>query len=341
MPDDDHRTELRVGQLRPPISDDSASSSSSDSTSSSVTSGVSGASHERNTRLSLLWTSRLNRTGNDSDSSLGGGYDLEERRGEGSVMRRDNLSEQRRTGRDTPESVRNYRENPEQRRTIGSEIHDSRRALPDTSENRRRMVTDAAEIGQSLPVTASNVLDSRRMEGNSNSSDSSRMELEIAEIVSLGSDDFMDSRNGWEQLLPETPESRARETEFLENNSAGLADSTEFTNNNAEAQEPAMSDNRRAAQGGRWMYYRGKFHGRTTANLSGRDSARSTVRDSDVLNAPGPSGVLSGSQDSFISANSTDQSSQQYRSPSLLDPHFGVQLLSRHIENMQRICRYV
>ncbi|XP_050708418.1 uncharacterized protein LOC126993399 [Eriocheir sinensis] len=51
--------------LRQMVSDDSASSSSLDS-SSSATSGASRAS-ERNTRLSLLWTSRLHRLGQDSD----------------------------------------------------------------------------------------------------------------------------------------------------------------------------------------------------------------------------------------------------------------------------------
>lgn len=359
--------EGRIGEMRPfprPVSDDSASSSSLDS-SSSVTSGVSGASNERNTRLSLLWTSRLNRSGgNESDNSAGGDYDLEERRGEGSVMRGGTRTLDPLEERETP--------------TIEFPLTNRERQTParvSGTDNEALGLRENEEI--EFPIsnfilrTRERRLTSRVAENNGNyyrGRNGSASEFEREELNdSLSESSRYAGRESRPSTLGTGNDNSSSNFMLRGMQSGSLAVGEQGENDNDEDNnESSLNRLRHTGQGGRWMYYRGKFPGGTPSRNRGSTSGSFSQRASngpvsslshnsssnrsnneDLLAVPGPSG-LSGSSslngqstglDPFLSENSI--SSPRSQSRAQLDPHFGVHLLSRHIENMQSICRFV
>lgn len=294
-----------VRTLRQIISDDSASSSSLDS-SSSATSGTSGIS-ERNTRLSLLWTSRLHRPGQDSDSAgeasnvqslwdnaVSGMGDLRapmggeegvtgSRRGDSFVLDRRNYRRTDDRGSDEDDvtlgpaglNLRSTGSQSERQGTLwgyftsnGSVIQPGRSRVP--RENRSE-----TEIETSSNNAAENVIGNDEPENSQESAVQQRVE-----------------NNG-------APSSDAH----ILSQSAGTAPPTRGT-------DPVRLGN--------------------TGEIPPSDT-------NEDLAVPGPSG-LSGMPRSQMSSLS---SAMRYPRSSSLDPQFGVQLLSRHIENMQRICRQV
>ncbi|XP_045598580.2 uncharacterized protein [Procambarus clarkii] len=312
-----------VRTLRQIISDDSASSSSLDS-SSSATSGASGVS-ERNTRLSLLWESRLQRPGQDSDSAgeassvhslgdtgaLGGSGDHRAPvAGDGvsGTRRSDGNLTERRNYRGTEERASDDEDAPNQGapslRSIGSQ---SERAglqvdyYPVIHFGRSRLTQSRSEPGlgssQSSEVDSDNAGGSGgiRPEGtqNNGAQDSTgSSEIRPSELDATQTNTVRDSQSR------EMEHERINVPRESQNNQRDLPPLPPIPPISPSTQVPHSDPN-------------------------------------EDLAIPGPSG-LSGASRSRMSSLT---SSSRYPTSSTLDPQFGVQLLSRHIENMQRICR--
>lgn len=299
-------SEFRASLRPPAASDDSASSSSSMDSSSSSTSATSGGGggathHERNTRLSLLWTSRLNRgtprTGaGESPSPPGAGYyDLEERRGEGSVMRGGPAA----SNRDGDAEHRDLR---------------PLRSLNHCCWASRLLANRTASHGQ---------------EGAS--------EEEPGDAAAQHRPPHGWRHSGgqggrWMYYRGKYPGSIAPSR----NNGGGLLRRTSSPGPGPSG--ASRSGLNRASRG--------------SSPIGRRTQTPLAVEDDSLLAIPGPSGLSRHSADAPASSSSAADpfpplpsasagasSDSWSRNQSLLDPHFGVQLLSRHIENMQFICR--
>ncbi|XP_066957463.1 serine-rich adhesin for platelets-like isoform X2 [Macrobrachium rosenbergii] len=299
-----------VRTLRQIISDDSASSSSLDS-SSSATSGASGVS-ERNTRLSLLWTSRLQRPGIDSDSAgeassvhssgdtnaVGGAearpLQSGDREGASAVRPSENSggSEFRHfrgsdgQGSDDDEGLANLDlpsdPLPDRTGTLWG-YYSSRGVIP---AGRNRATQER--------LSASNVYN----DDNNNTTGSSFLPLFV---------------NNSQVDNGENSSEGTRNTQSL-----SVDNRTFFDRGRTSTRDPALdtTEDDRSAN-------------------SSRSSHRGGNRDRDEdLAVPGPSGLSSISR-----ASPSLQASHRYSNSSTIDPQFGVRLLSGHIENMQRICR--
>ncbi|XP_047481450.1 uncharacterized protein LOC125033914 isoform X2 [Penaeus chinensis] len=292
-----------VRTLRQIISDDSASSSSLDS-SSSATSSTSGIS-ERNTRLSLLWTSRLHRPGQDSDSAgeassvqslwdnaVSGMGDLRapmggeegvtgSRRGDNFVLDR-----------------RNYRRTEDR----GSDEDDV--TVGPAGLNLRSTGSQSERQGTLWGYFTSN--GSVIQPGRSRVPRESRSETEIENSGNNTTENVIGNDE------PENSQERTVQ-QRVENNGAPSSDAHILSQSTGTAPPTRGTDPVRLSN---------------TGEIPPSDA-------NEDLAVPGPSG-LSGMPRSQMSSLS---SATRYPRSSSLDPQFGVQLLSRHIENMQRICR--
>ncbi|XP_071523741.1 uncharacterized protein [Panulirus ornatus] len=316
-----------VRTLRQIISDDSASSSSLDS-SSSATSGASGVS-ERNTRLSLLWTSRLHRPGQDSDSAgeassvyslgdtgmLGGSGDQRTHMGgeEGiNGTRANDISGAER---------RNYRGIDDRASGDDDPSNHTSLNLRSTGSQSERTGTLWGYFSNDGPVIpAGRSRTTRESRSESVLGDSPSNEIDGVSVVSngVGPEDTQDSI-----IHSSAGSSEMNSSGLNENNLSTLGDSQLGEMN------PTRTVSSRESHGNQrdlpsmpsmpWMLH----------NPSSMSS--DPIEDHAV---PGPSGLSGISQ----SQMSSPAASSRYPTSSTLDPQFGVQLLSRHIENMQRIC---
>ncbi|XP_064110627.1 uncharacterized protein LOC135218329 [Macrobrachium nipponense] len=299
-----------VRTLRQIISDDSASSSSLDS-SSSATSGASGVS-ERNTRLSLLWTSRLQRPGVDSDSAgeassvhssgdtnaVGGAEARPLQSGD-----REGASAVRPSENSGGSEFRHFRGSDGQ----GSDDDDGlpnlnlpSPPLPDRTGtlwgyySSRGVIPAGRNRATQERLSASNVYN----DDNNNTTGSSFLPLFV---------------NNSQVDNGENSSEGTRNTQSL-----SVDNRTFFDRGRTSTRDPAPDTT-----------------GDDRSANSSRSSRRGGNRDRDEdLAVPGPSGLSSISRPS-----PSLQTSHRYSNSSTIDPQFGVRLLSGHIENMQRICR--
>ncbi|XP_068245621.1 serine-rich adhesin for platelets-like isoform X2 [Palaemon carinicauda] len=300
-----------VRTLRQIISDDSASSSSLDS-SSSATSGASGIS-ERNTRLSLLWTSRLQRPGVDSDSA-----------GEASSVH---------SSGDT-HAVAGAEARPSQsgEREGASAVRPSENS--GGSEFRHFRGSDG--IGS----------DDDEALGNPDLP-SAPMSDRTATLWG-----YYSSRGVIHAGRNRATQERLSASNVVynddNNNTTGSSFLPLFVNNsqvdNGESNREGTQNSQSSSVGNRTFFDRGRTTTRDPMHdtsegdrgaTSLRSSRRGGNRDRDEdLAIPGPSGLSGMSRPS-----PSLQASHRYSNSSTIDPQFGVRLLSGHIENMQRICR--
>lgn len=313
-----------VRTLRQIISDDSASSSSLDS-SSSATSGASGVS-ERNTRLSLLWTSRLHRPWQDSDSAgeassvyslgdsgmVGGQGDHRARMGgeEGTTgtRRNDGSGAERRNYRGTDDRASDDDD-------ASSNMSPSLRSTGSQSERAGTLWGYFSGDGPVIPA------------GRSRTTRESRSESVLGDSPSNETDDVIIDSTG--VRAEETQDSSGQDSAGnSEIHSSGLDISNVSTLRDSQLREidPRRTVSPRESHSNQrdippvppmpWMSHTPP----TMPNDPNEDLA-----------IPGPSGLSRIAQSSLAAPS-------RYPTSYILDSQFGVQLLSRHIENMQRIC---
>ncbi|XP_069938625.1 uncharacterized protein [Cherax quadricarinatus] len=315
-----------VRTLRQIISDDSASSSSLDS-SSSATSGASGVS-ERNTRLSLLWASRLHRPGQDSDSA-----------GEASSV--NSLGD---TG--APGGSGDHRA------PVASDEAVSGTRRNDSSNSERRNYRGTEERASDDEDTINNGIPSLRSIGSQ--SERAGLHVEYFPVIHGGRYILAHTRN--EVGLRSTFQNIEVDSD-TGGGGGGVGIRREGTHDTG-AQESARNSEIRPSELGatqanvvRDSQLREVDPARTDVPCESQNNQRDPVLPpiplissisqaphsdpNEDLAVPGPSGLSGVSQSRMSSLTSTSR----FQTSSTLDPQFGVQLLSRHIENMQRICR--
>ncbi|XP_042235545.1 uncharacterized protein LOC121875174 [Homarus americanus] len=311
-----------VRTLRQIISDDSASSSSLDS-SSSATSGTSGVS-ERNTRLSLLWTSRLHRPGQDSDSageassvhSLG---DSGAQSGPGDhrapMGGEEGVSGTRRSESSVTER-RNYRGTDDR-------ASDDEDTLSQGTPNLRSTGSQSERAGihvDYFPCGTSVIHFGRCRLQRENRSETGLGRSQSSEVDGVSGDGGVRPDGTQDNSGPGSGGSSEVHSSGLDVTSQGntVRDSQLRETDTRRSESPSEPQNNQ-----RDLPPLPRIPPISPMPLTPPSDPN------EDLAIPGPSG---------LSGMSSPLSPSLYPTSSTLDPQFGVQLLSRHIENMQRIC---
>ncbi|KAK7024144.1 WD domain, G-beta repeat [Halocaridina rubra] len=312
-----------VRTLRQIISDDSASSSSLDS-SSSATSGASGVS-ERNTRLSLLWTSRLQRPGQDSDSAgesstAQGTGDTNPSLGSGESRLPTVIAEG--TGNARSAELGSANSSSENTNFRGSDGQ-----LSDEEDIVEPLDLNLLHVGIPQPERSGSMWGYFSSQGGIHTV-RNRVPLESSGDINVESN----NNNNRNHFTNSTPSSSGCQ----ESGQVNIADlnNSESRNSQSSANNGMMCEsvNRRTSRRGDMPNAKHQERNMQVNTLPSRTGA--SLDPEEDLAIPGPSG-LSGLSRSLSSL----QSGNRYPNSSTIDPQFGVQLLSGHIENMQRICR--
>ena len=313
--------------LRQIISDDSASSSSLDS-SSSATSGTSGVS-ERNTRLSLLWTSRLQRPGQDSDSAgevssvHSSGGDANTLPG-GAESRAPTLASDRETNSGRPSE-----------NAVGSEYRHLRGDEGQGSGDDEAVVhnTDLPTAGGGSQSDRAGSLwgyySSQGVIHTGRRGSQGRLNTNNNVVVggNVGAGYRASSRGG------------SANGNRVDNAEANSSEGRRSSQNETTSENRTLPESTRMrTTSSRRNLTNASHSDRNASSSSSAPSRHGAALDCDEdLAIPGPSGLSGTSR----SQSSLQTSHHRFSNSSTIDPQFGVQLLSGHIENMQRICRLV